>query len=45
MKIFKNNPEILEKLERFREKKKEESDQLMRWCVKIGCNGKIKAKD
>ena len=33
---------LLDKLERFRVKKKEESDFLMRWCTKPGCKGSMR---
>ena len=37
-----NEPEIMEKLQRFKEKKQEEGDMLMRWCTKPGCKGKMR---
>lgn len=41
--LFKEDePEVLEKFERFREKKLEESDPLLRYCTKPNCEGKMR---
>ena len=41
----KDDPEVLEKFERFREKKLEESDPLLRFCTKPGCEGKMRGEN
>ena len=38
-------PEVLEKYTRFKEKKDVEGDTLMRWCVKAGCKGFVRAEN
>ena len=43
--LFKESePETLEKLHKFREKKLNEGDPLMRWCTKPGCKGTVRGK-
>ena len=44
-KLFKEDePETLEKMVKFKEKKLNEADPLMRWCTKAGCKGTVRGK-
>ena len=43
--LFKDEPEVIEKFKKFKEKKLDESDPLMRWCTVAGCDGKMRAKN
>ena len=39
-----NLTELFQKYERFKDQKKLDSDPLVRWCVKPGCESYIRAK-
>ena len=41
--IFKDEPELLTKIEKFRGKKLLDKDPLVRWCTRAGCEGWVKA--
>lgn len=44
-KLFKEEePETLEKLIKFKEKKLNEGDPMMRWCTEPSCNGTVRGK-
>jgi len=42
-KVFEDDQAIMQKLQRFKEKRDLEKDPLVRWCLKPGCEGWVRA--